>query len=251
MNNVIITQGWRRFIQSVNHTLWPALCLACKEKISEHQNDFCLPCTHQILASTQGHYCPSCGKDVSKYAIVDNSCPKCFDSPSCLDGIARVGIYEDTLRKMILAFKNSRTEFAKPFGTLANAVLTTAPFYDQIELIVPVPLHWSKRLTRGYNQSLLLAKKITHTTAAVSTELVRIKKTRPQPTMATPSQRAKNVEDAFAVRNRHPFHGKTVCLIDDIKTSGATLNECTKTLKQAGAKKVFAFVLTVASQNTP
>jgi predicted amidophosphoribosyltransferase len=67
--------------------------------------------------------------------------------------------------------------------------------------------------------------------------------------MPTLAARARNVAGAFAVRYRHPFAGRRVCLVDDIKTTGATLNECAKTLKEAGASKVFALVLAVAGQN--
>jgi competence protein ComFC len=104
-------------------------------------------------------------------------------------------------------------------------------------------------LIRGYNQSLILAKKLKHPTAKISTELVRIRRTKSQPAMASPAARARNVAGAFAVRRGHNFAGSNVCLIDDIKTTGATLNECAKTLKDAGASKVFALVLAVAGQN--
>jgi len=66
--------------------------------------------------------------------------------------------------------------------------------------------------------------------------------------MVSPAAREKNVAGAFAVRRDHNFNGRNACLVDDIKTTGATLNECAKTLKQAGASKVFALVLAVAGQ---
>lgn len=65
----------------------------------------------------------------------------------------------------------------------------------------------------------------------------------------SPAKRKRNVADAFAVRKGHKFSGQTVCLVDDITTSGATLNECAKTLKEAGAQKVFAVVAAVAMQD--
>jgi competence protein ComFC len=68
--------------------------------------------------------------------------------------------------------------------------------------------------------------------------------------MPTPAARLKNVKGAFAVRYLHPFEGCRVCLVDDIKTTNATLNECAKMLKEAGASKVFALVLSVAGQDT-
>ncbi len=136
-------------------------------------------------------------------------------------------------------------------GFLANSALEGSSFVNEIEFFVPVPLHWSRRLVRGYNQSLVLAKKLKHPTAKINTGLVRIRYTKTQPGgMANVVARTKNVAGAFAVRYGHKFTGKKICLVDDIKTTGATLNECAKTLKEAGASKVFALVLAVAGQKT-
>ena len=102
---------------------------------------------------------------------------------------------------------------------------------------------------RGYNQSLVLAKKLKHRSAKINTDLVRVRYTKSQPMMASAAARARNVAGAFAVRRGHNFAGRNICLVDDIKTTGATLNECAKTLKEAGASKVFALVLAVAGQS--
>jgi ComF family protein len=150
---------------------------------------------------------------------------------------------------MILSFKNGRTELDLTLGFLANSALQGSVFCNDIEFFIPVPLHWTRRLIRGYNQSLVLAKKLKHATVKISTELVRIRRTKAQPAMVSPAARARNVAGAFAVRRGHNFAGSKICLIDDIKTTGATLNECAKTLKDAGASKVFALVLAVAGQN--
>jgi len=149
---------------------------------------------------------------------------------------------------MILALKKGRTELDLTLGFLVNSALQGSGFCNDIEFFVPVPLHWSRRLVRGYNQSLVLVKKLKHPSAKISTDLVRIRYTKSQVEMPSPTQRAKNVAGAFAVRRQHQFTGRAVCLVDDIKTTGATLNECAKTLKEAGASKVFALVLAVAGQ---
>ena len=131
---------------------------------------------------------------------------------------------------------------------LANSALQGSGFFNEIEFFVPVPLHWTRRLFRGYNQSLILTRKLEHPKARINTELVRIRRTKLQPAVASAAARARNVAGAFAVRRGHRFAGRSVCLVDDIKTSGATLNECAKMLKEAGASKVFALVLAVAGQ---
>jgi ComF family protein len=151
---------------------------------------------------------------------------------------------------MILTFKYyGRTELDSTLGFLVNSALQGSGFTDEIEFFIPVPLHWSRRFARGYNQSMILAKQLKHTRARINTELVRIRRTKSQPLMATPAARARNVAGAFAVRRGHKFADRVVCLVDDIKTTGATLNECAKTLKEAGAGKVFAVVLAVAGQD--
>ena len=179
---------------------------------------------------------------------MEGVCPDCQGKEIHFDQIARAGIYSQSLQTMILAFKNGKTELDKILGFLADSALQGSSFKNDIELFVPVPLHWSRRLLRGYNQSTVLIKQLKHSKAQINTDLVRIRRTKTQPTMASPTARAKNVAGAFAVRNRHNLNGRNICLVDDIKTTGATLNECAKTLKKAGAAKVFALVLAVAGQ---
>jgi competence protein ComFC len=149
------------------------------------------------------------------------------------------------LRELILLFKAGRTEAAGVLGFLAKSALAGGGFEKEVDFVVPVPLHWTRNVQRGYNQSQILARRLA---GDVNTELVRIRRTKPQAAMASAHQRLKNVEGAFAVRSGHRFAGRNICLVDDIKTTGATLNECAKILKQAGAAKVFAVVLAVADQ---
>jgi len=236
-------------LQGLNQLLWPVVCTNCGESICETDANLCKSCWDELLACAGADYCRRCGKDVSQFALLGGGCPDCQGKEVHFDQIARSGVYEDALRKMILSFKKGRTELDSVLGFLADSALQGSSFVNAIELFVPVPLHWSRRLVRGYNQSQVLTKKLKHPTAKISTELVRIRRTKSQTAMASPAARAKNVAGAFAVRRRHQFAGRVLCLVDDIKTTGATLNECAKTLKDAGASKVFGLVLAVAGQN--
>ena len=237
-------------LQSLNQLLWPAVCINCKGSICETDANLCKNCWDELISCTGGDYCPRCGRDVSRYALVDGACPDCQGKEIHFDQIARGGLYAEALQRMILSFKKGRTELDSVLGFLANSALQGSGFYDEIEFFVPVPLHWFRRLTRGYNQSLVLARRLKHPTAIINTDLVRIRYTKSQPMMASAAARAKNVAGAFAVRRRHQFTGKKICLVDDIKTTGATLNECAKTLKETGASEVFALVLAVAGQRS-
>ena len=235
-------------LQSFNQLLWPAVCAGCGQSVCETDKTLCKDCWGELMSCAGGDYCPRCGKDVSRYGMVGGTCPDCQGREIYFDEIARSGVYGEALSKMILAFKKGRTELDSMLGFLANSALQGGGFAGEIEFFVPVPLHWLRRLSRGYNQSLELAKQLKHPSAKINTELVRVRRTRFQPVMRSDAARVRNVAGAFAVRRGHRFSGRSVCLVDDIKTSGATLNECAKTLKEAGASKVFALVLAVAGQ---
>lgn len=249
MNTAKLKQTLRFTLQSLNQILWPAICLSCKQNISETDDGLCKNCWSELLACTGPDYCPRCGKDVSKYALLGDSCPDCQGREFHFDRLARSGLYSQALQKIILAFKNGKSELDSLLGFLADSTLEVSTFSDNVDFFVPVPLHWARKSVRGYNQSHILAKKLNHHAAKINTDLVRIRYTKQQPMMTSPAKRRKNVAGAFAVRYGHKFTGRNICLIDDIKTTGATLNECAKILKAAGAKNVFALVLAVAGQN--
>jgi len=244
----VVRQAGAFTLQGFNQLFWPVVCMNCCASITEGDNNLCRDCWDKLLICTGGNYCRRCGRDTSKFGLLAGACPDCQGKEVYFDCIARAGIYEHTLRKMILSFKNGRTELNSVLSFLANSALQGSGFISDVELLVPVPLHWTRRFVRGYNQSHILVKKLKHSIAKISTDLVRIRRTKSQPAMASPAARKKNVAGAFAVRYGHDFAGRKVCLVDDIKTTGATLNECSKTLKQAGASKVFALVLAVAGQ---
>ncbi len=243
-----IKQIGRDLLEGLNELLWPGVCVNCEGNISSDEKVLCGKCWSSVLAGASGDYCPRCGVDVSRYAVVGGACPRCQGKKIIFDGIARGGVYGEALRRMILLFKNDKTELDNLLSFLANSAFAGSGFYDSTDFFVPVPLHWRRRFLRGYNQSLILAKKLKHPCAKINTDLVRVRYTKAQPAMGSEFQRAKNVAGAFAVRLGHKFTGRNICLVDDIKTTGATLNECARTLKEAGAAKVFAVVLAVAGQ---
>jgi competence protein ComFC len=236
------------WLGALNHILWPTICLNCRKGLAGQQTGLCSDCWDELLECSGGYYCRRCGSESGGYAEVGGVCPVCQGQEIIFDQIARAGIYQDVLRDIILALKNGRTELDKFLGEIVDAALKGSPFADEIDLFVPVPLHWMRKFSRGYNQSHLIAKKLKLDKKKINTELVRVRRTQSQPFMATAAARKKNVAGAFAVRKGHGFQDKRVCLVDDIKTTGATLNECAKVLKEAGTDKVYALVIAVAGQ---
>ncbi len=186
--------------------------------------------------------------ELSAFAKLADGCPACFEQNFHFDSIFCTGVYREPLRSLIIKFKLAdKTNLLKPIAHLAQGTIERTNFPGQIDLVVPVPLHWRRRFKRGFNQSALIAKNLGLPDAKLSTDLVRIRYTKEQGLLSA-SARQKNIKDAFAVRENHSFKNKNVCLVDDVKTTGATLNECARVLKDAGAKMVVAFVLAVAGQ---
>ncbi len=200
--------GTRLIWHGINQVLWPPVCFCCGGHARPDNSGLCPDCWDQLLTHTAGEYCPRCGCNATRFGLAGGACPNCVALDVQFDGMARVGVYAETLRRLILMFKHDRTELEALLGTLADAAFQGSGFYEGIDLLIPVPLHWTRRLYRGYNQSHRIAKRLTHPTAEICTDLVRTRRTRAQSVAATPTARQRNVKNAFAVRPDHRFCGQ-------------------------------------------
>ena len=242
--------GLRWFARGVNHLLWPGVCESCGREADDGDGGLCRQCWQGLMACVAGDYCPACGRDASLYAMIGGHCGDCAGRTILWDGIARGGVYQGPLREMILALKfRDRTETANRLAGLLDAAVAARPFATEVDYVVPVPLHWRRRLWRGYNHAAVLVHSMRSRPGPISTDLVRVRHTPHQWNLSAAARR-RNVKGAFAVRRGHDFSGRTVCVVDDITTSGATLNECALTLKEAGAARVYALVVATANQDT-
>jgi ComF family protein len=124
---------------------------------------------------------------------------------------------------------------------------TNVRVVTDIDIIMPVPLHKKRLKERGFNQALLLAHRMsqTHCVPYCCDNLYRARPTRPQVGL-TGEERVRNVAGAFALRQPEDVAGRNVVLVDDVFTTGATMNECASVLKQAGAAQVTALTLAMA-----
>jgi len=149
------------------------------------------------------------------------------------------------LRRVVQKFKyGRRVSLGKPLGRLlaqgCEEFLQDCP----VELIIPVPLHPKRLRWRGFNQSVLLARQVSRAYNIPLDPFViyRNKETPPQ-TQLREEERRKNVRGVFSLNPRKPIDGKRVLLVDDVYTSGATVNECSRSLKRGGAKEVYVLTL--------
>lgn len=155
------------------------------------------------------------------------------------------GFYEDPLRKVLHRFKyGKRTRLGSRLAGLLYEQWLTSPCLHQAEILLPAPLHHRRQRARGFNQSKLLAKHLSQMIhlPLESRALERTRNTASQ-TGLSPRQRRLNVSGAFRVRKPASIRGRNCLLIDDVFTTGATLNEMARVLSEAGANKVLALTL--------
>lgn len=226
-------------INFLKNILFPPKCIICN-KINNREV-ICENCWNEIPWIERE--CNICGIPIEEN---DKICTDCAVKTHFFDKAVSVFVYNELSSKIMLMFKNAdETSLASALVQWMYDKATTD--IEQADVIVPVPIHFSKRLKRLYNQSELLAQKISEI-SGIKYEprvLEKIKKTHTQEGLSA-KKRNKNVIGSFGVSEKYKntIKNKKVLLIDDVMTTGATVDECSRILKNNGAEKVV--VLTAA-----
>ena len=224
-----------------HHRLWsglidvffPPRCGGCRAEGSL----WCDSCQSN-LALIHEPMCAKCGEPDTPGCL----CGKCRQHPLNIEFIRSVAIFQGTLRNAIHRFKYERlSSMAKPFGDLLARYWIENRF--EADWIVPVPLHSARQRDRGYNQAALLAQRLSERSRhpAIEQGLKRTRATAVQMELKA-AERRKNVAGAFECHAAQ-IKGKRVAVIDDVCTTGATLEACAEALYEAGAASVFALTL--------
>jgi ComF family protein len=235
----------RELGQGLLSLLYPGICAACGRPLPPDQNHFCTSC-RMLLTSDPHATCPRCASTVGAFADVADGCVHCRDEKLHLDRAVRLGPYDGLLRELILRMKYAAGEsLAEQLGALwaehaADQWRALGP-----DLVIPVPLHWRRRWSRGYNQSAALAHALAARLRLPCRErwLRRTRHTPMQTQQTAAAARRDNVRDAFQARPRPGLQGKTVLLVDDVLTTGSTASAAARALRAAGAARVVVAVL--------
>ena len=207
--------------------------------------------------------CISCEGLIHHRGLLKAVCPDCLARLKCvpdnftrkeilerldpchLTDIRSVWQFNEVVQAVIHNIKYQKGEkLAFRLGRLAGSVLDSGAFREETDLVIPVPLYGSREKERGFNQSLMIARGIFAGSPPVisSRHLRRVKATRSQTEMGR-DERVLNINEAFSISERSEVKGKRIVLVDDVVTTGATLNECAGVLKEAGAAAVYGLTL--------
>jgi ComF family protein len=231
----------RRLGRAVVDGVLPPRCLACGAMVDE-VDALCGSCWAAITFFA-APWCAVCGAPFAHPMGEGAICAECAREQHSWDRARAVLRYDRHSRRLVLALKHGdQTHLARAFGRwmhrAGGEVLAGA------DLLMPVPLHWTRLFTRRFNQAALLAQAI-HGAGGppvAADWLVRRRRTPSQGTLG-PLARARNVRGAFALRHGRDVGGKRIVLVDDVLTTGATAEECARVLRRAGAASIGVLVL--------
>ncbi len=215
----------------------PSRCPLCGiVVINDHQ--FCLSCWRK-LNFISPPWCASCGLPFAFERASGAVCAKCIEFPPDHDGVRAAVVYNDDSSQIAMGLKYSaKLGFA---ALIANHLEKYLDEFDDEAVLLPVPLHRKRLWSRGFNQSVLIANALSVKSGLVQKNniLVRHLATPPLRSMAM-NERRTLLARAISIRKkaRHQVANRTILLIDDVYTTGATSNICARTLKRAGASKV-------------
>ncbi len=213
-------------------------CAACGRVLDRPlEGAVCGRCWDRIALITPP-ICETCGDPLPSWRIAScaaGKCPRCRRRRFALDRVRAIGPYRDELRAIVHALKyGGRRSVARRLGALMRA--GGAEVLADADVVVPVPLHPRRRRQRGFNQAALIAA---HLGLPTREALRRVAHTQPQVELPA-ARRHKNVREAFQVAGGADIEGRILILVDDVITTGATLDACARVLKAAGAREVRA-----------
>ena len=216
--------------------IYPPRCPICHDIIESGYELACEKCMKK-LPVLPIHGCEKCGKPI------DRSERLCHDCQGFLHEYTKgtsLFLYDETMRSSMVYFKYlGRREYGKFYAASIWKYRKQALSLWKAEVIVPVPVHSSRKAVRGYNQAEVIAKELGEymNLPVVIDAVIRCGKTKAQKEL-TPEERKKNLQNAFA-KGKNPFPWKRVLLIDDIYTTGSTVDAVTRVLKALGGEQIY------------
>lgn len=233
--------------RAVLDAVLPPLCLGCNEIVSA-PGSLCARCWQGFSFVSTPH-CACCGTPFAEDLGPEALCAGCLVRRPRYHRARAALVYDDRSRRIVLPFKHGdRTDIARACGGwMARA---GADLLASADLVAPVPLHWRRLFMRRYNQAMLLARIVVRTAARgralrLAPDLLRRQRWTGSQAGLVATERRRNVREAFDVHPkwRPEIAGRTVLLVDDVLTTGATVEACARALQRAGVPRVDVLTL--------
>jgi len=231
--------------------IYPPACVACSVllPLNEPERFFCVRCKNLFDAISEP-LCTRCGVPRLVQDEGATSCPSCFGKNYHFEKNFASFIYDEIMRELLheIKFRDNK-RVAEALGHLWAESCLHFPENLASFTLIPMPMHPQKKRERGFNQAETLTRPLAAALKIpVENILIRTIDTPPQ-SEVHPSQRAENVRDVFEIRKNSQTIGKNFILTDDIFTTGASLNECARILKNSGAARVLCMTLAISVKN--
>jgi len=226
------------FLRTFIGLFLPKICLNCDKHLLESDYLICTDCFSSLKFLTE--ICPVCGTPTN-----ETKCKVCNTNEFIFDKARSVFSYDDILQNLIHEFKyNEMISIVKLLGKFSYEYLTRFQPFDHINYIVPVPLHKVKKRSRGFNQSEYIAREISKCMNwKYLPGLIKRKKFTETQTKLNKQQRRRNVSMAFRINQKYDIEGKNILLVDDVFTTGSTVNSIASVLKKDLVNKVYVFTV--------
>jgi len=229
---------WKALLTDALNLVIPSACLVCGARIDEQSQVICEICEAKIALISSG-VCPVCGSEIK-----DWPCEICLEEAFAFDSARSLFRFNGTIKDLIHALKYNGYESPAGYFALPMAeLIESEPALQEHDYICAVPLHRVRKRERGYNQSELIARSVAYLADLPYETPVSRKVNTLSQTLLSKARRVKNLSGAFKVKNPNLVSGKKIILVDDVFTTGSTLNEIAKLLRSAGAKQITAITV--------
>jgi ComF family protein len=237
---MFLIEKTRRFALTVRGILFPSACVLCREPLPLEEKGFCLPCSEKI-ARLERPQCRLCGAEIPALKP-GHLCRDCRSTKRSFSKGRAFFRYNLSLKRII-----RKAKYAKRFDLwtplFEKAMQQPGTSYDSIDCVASVPMTRLEKFSRETNSSQTLAEAFAERLNIPHLPLLRKKRNTPPQAQLSKKERQRNLKGAFEIRNKINVRGKKILLVDDILTTGSTLQEAAQTLKTEGAAQVEIAVL--------
>jgi ComF family protein len=239
-------------IRGAAAVVFPNSCPVCRSFDLGPNAALCGPCEARLGSARSAPACPRCAQAIGPFGAPQGRCRSCRDRGLRVGGTVRVAPYEDDFREVMQAFKyHGQRRLLPLLGVLLESTIRGAPWFERVEAVVPVPTHWRHRLGRPFYAAEALTADVAEKLDLPYVGLLRRVRAGPHQIGLSFTQRQSNVRGAFAMIRGARIERARVLLVDDVRTTGATLEECARVLLKAGCAEVYAAVAATAGVGLP